>query len=102
MAVSHTTRRLLSTSPPQFGQYGLLHGEGHEEVDGVADLDAVEAGGGHADHGHRTAVDGNGLVENARVPSEPALPEAMAQHHERMGSWSAVVVRPEHATQGRA
>ena len=75
------------------GHQGLLHGEGHEEVDGVADLDAVEAGRGHADHGHRPAVDGHGLVDDRGVSPEPALPEAVAQHHEGMGPRRAVVFR---------
>ena len=34
----------------------LLHGQGHVDVDGLADFDPVEPGRRHADHRHRRVV----------------------------------------------
>ena len=74
-----------------------LHHERHEDVVRAADLGAVEPRRRDADDRQRHAVHVHRAAEDARVAAEPALPVAVADHHDRVRAGRAVVVGRQHA-----
>ena len=61
----------------------------------------MKAGSGHADHGKGMAIDGDALVQNARIGAKSALPIREAQHDDRVGFLRDVFGRDEQAPQCR-
>ena len=60
----------------------------------------LKPGAPNADDRHRMAIDDERLIENRGVAAETPLPEAVAEHGDRMRSRRAVVSIVEHAPQG--
>ena len=54
---------------------------------------AVECRLGHADDGERVLIEFDLLADDRRVGSEPLLPELIAEHDDRRGSCSVIIIR---------
>ena len=74
-----------------------LHHDRHEDVEVQRHLGALEPRGGDANHGEGRAVEGQDSAQRIGAPTEPALPEGMADHHDRVGALGAIVARADQA-----
>ena len=54
----------------------------------------------HADHGVRDAVDRDRAADDRGIAAEPASPQPVAQHDDRVGTWLRLVVGKQ-ATEAR-
>ena len=67
------------------------HGRGNPEGRDGADVDAAEAGGGDAGHGHGVFVDQDLAADDIGGAAELRLPEVVGEHHHWTGAGRGIV-----------
>ncbi|SPF37665.1 hypothetical protein SBA4_2040009 [Candidatus Sulfopaludibacter sp. SbA4] len=68
-----------------------VHGRGNPEGRHGADVDAAEAGGGHADYGHGVIADQDLAAGDIGSAAELRLPEVIREHDDRTGAGRGIV-----------
>jgi hypothetical protein len=76
-----------------------VHRRGHPEGRHGADIDAPEAGGCHADNGHRVIADQHLAADDIASAAELRLPEVIREHYDRTGAGRGIVLGLDDAAQ---